>query len=120
MRSPIKWGDLLKRRGVESGKQRDERSVPIQTGGVFAEAVLSRASAPQKLDITRFWNWQDSPIPLSPSDIAPVANGSRGTAANLVPGRQTLERTANKSYGFHELNLYPLGYRAFESILTTS
>ena len=69
---PLKWGDLLKRRGVEPGKQRDERIVPIQTGGVFAEAVLDRANAAEKLDITRFWNWQDSPIPLSPTDIATV------------------------------------------------
>ena len=57
---------------MEPGKQRDERIVPIQTGGVFAEAVLDRANAAEKLDITRFWNWQDSPIPLSPTDIAPV------------------------------------------------
>ena len=46
--------------------------MPIQTGGVFAEAVLDRANAAEKLDITRFCNWQDSPIPLSLTDIAPV------------------------------------------------
>lgn len=84
---PLKWGDLLKRRGVEPGKQRDERVVPIQTGGVFAEAVLGRANSAEKLDITRFWNWQDSPIPLTPTEIAPVASGSRGTNETLTPGQ---------------------------------
>ena len=44
--------------------------VPLGTGGVFAEAVLGRSNAAEKLDITRFWDWQDSPIPLQPTEIA--------------------------------------------------
>ncbi|MEM9578540.1 MAG: hypothetical protein AAF999_16195 [Pseudomonadota bacterium] len=61
--------------------------VPVGTGGVFAEAVLGRANSAEKIDLTRFWNWQDSPIPLTPPEISPVATGSRAQAVNLIPGR---------------------------------
>jgi hypothetical protein len=79
------WGDLLKDRGIDFGKE-DTRLVPIPTGGVFAEAVLGRSNSAEKLDITRFWNWQDSPIPLQPPEIAPVSTGTRGTVDDLRPG----------------------------------
>lgn len=64
-----------------------EELVPISTGGVFAEAVLGRANSAEKIDLTRFWNWQDSPIPLTPPEIAPVQMGSRVQAVNLTPGK---------------------------------
>lgn len=80
------WGQLLESRELTLA-QRDERLVPIPTGGVFAEAVLGRSNSAEKLDITRFWNWQDSPIPLQPPEIAPVATGSRATAEDLRPGQ---------------------------------
>jgi hypothetical protein len=51
--------------------------VGIATNGVFAEAVLGRANAAEKIDLTRFWNWKESPIPILPTDIAPVATGTR-------------------------------------------
>src|SRR6185436_9409815 len=56
-------------------------------GGVFAEAVLGRSNSAEKLDITRFWNWQDSPIPLQPTEIAPISTGSRGAAEDLRAGQ---------------------------------
>jgi len=80
------WADLLRDRGIDFTKQ-ETRLIPIPTGGVFAEAVLGRSNAAEKLDITRFWNWQDSPIPLQPTEIAPVATGSRGTDEDLRPGQ---------------------------------
>ena len=67
--------------------QQDARLVPIPTGGVFAEAVLWRSNSAEKLDITRFWNWQDSPIPLAAPDIAPLQAGSRAQNVNLTPGQ---------------------------------
>lgn len=51
--------------------------VSLATDGVFAEAVLGRSNGAEKLDITRFWDWQSSPIPILPSEIAPVDTGSR-------------------------------------------
>ena len=65
----------------------NERLVPVATGGVFAEAVLGRSNSAEKLDITRFWNWQDSPIPLTATDIAPIATGSRAQPEDLKPGQ---------------------------------
>lgn len=47
--------------------------VAIPTGGVFAEAVLGRFNAAEKLDITRFSNWNDSPPPVKPPAIAPLS-----------------------------------------------
>ncbi|MGQ0766284.1 MAG: hypothetical protein ACT4OZ_11520 [Gemmatimonadota bacterium] len=83
----IPWGQLLEDRGLSSGSAGDERLIPIATGGVFAEAVLGRSNAAEKLDMTRFWHWEDSPIPLVPTEIAPVGTGSRGTAENLTTGQ---------------------------------
>ncbi|MEV6976829.1 hypothetical protein [Kitasatospora sp. NPDC093806] len=56
-------------------------TIAIATNGVFAEAVLGRANSAEKIDLTRFWNWKDSPIQITPADIAPVATGTR--AQNL-------------------------------------
>lgn len=62
-----------------------EDFVPLPSGGVFAEAVLGRANCAEKLDITRFWNWQDSPVPLQAPDIAAVQAGSRAQQDSTTP-----------------------------------
>src|SRR5262249_9768793 len=80
------WGQLLERRGL-SNMNIDRRLIPIPTGGVFAEAVLGRSNSAEKLDITRFWHWEDSPIPMLPTEIAPVQTGSRATPEDLTPGQ---------------------------------
>ena len=90
------WADLLRDRDIDFKKQ-DTRLVPIPTGGVFAEAVLGRSNSAEKLDITRFWNWQDSPIPLQPPEIAPVGTGTRHcqktcSPANSAPPSSTSSR----------------------------
>ncbi|MFL6726681.1 MAG: hypothetical protein ACJ8FS_09235 [Sphingomicrobium sp.] len=84
--SSLKWQELLAEKGIDQ-KTEDVRLIPIPSGGVFAEAVLGRSNCAEKLDITRFWNWQDSPIPLQPPEISPVMAGSRATDENLVPGQ---------------------------------
>jgi hypothetical protein len=58
--------------------------VAVPSAGVFAEAVLSRANAAEKLDVTRFWNWQDSPIPILPPEITPVGLDSRARDLDLT------------------------------------
>ncbi|GAA3545177.1 hypothetical protein AFL01nite_15820 [Aeromicrobium flavum] len=80
------WGTWLKDHGIVLGRPREDL-VPLGTGGTFAEAVLGRSNSAEKLDITRFWNWQDSPIPLAPTDIAAVQMGSRATAEDTSPGQ---------------------------------
>lgn len=47
----------------------DDTMIPLPTGGVFAEAVLGRSNAAEKLDLSRFWDWQESPIPILPPGI---------------------------------------------------
>ena len=51
------------------------RLVALPTGGVFAEGVLGRSNCAEKIDLTRFWNWQDSPPPIQAPDIAALQAG---------------------------------------------
>ena len=80
------WAALLRDREITRDRK-DQRIVPIPTGGVFAEAVLGRSNSAEKLDITRFWNWQDSPIPIQPPEISPVSAASRAQPETLTPGQ---------------------------------
>ena len=80
------WANFLNDHGITVGSSTED-IVPLPSGGVFAEAVLGRSNCAEKLDITRFWNWQDSAIPLQPTDIAAVQTGSRGTNEVLTPGQ---------------------------------
>lgn len=84
---PASWGDYLSNRGLEMEQASSVRIIPIPTGGVFAEAVLGRSNSAEKLDMTRFWHWQDSPIPLPPTEISPISTGSRATPEDLTPGQ---------------------------------
>lgn len=62
----------------------DELFLP--TSGVFAEAVLGRSNSAEKLDITRFYNWQDSPIPNSAPAVAKSdPNQERSQQQNVTP-----------------------------------
>ena len=62
-------------------------------------AVLGRSNSAEKLEYTRFWNWQDSPIPLQPPEIAPVATGSRATPEDLRPGQLARFRVPQAPFG---------------------
>lgn len=46
-------------------------TIALPTKGVLGEAVLGRCSSAEKIDLTRFWNWQDSPSDTAPA-ISPV------------------------------------------------
>lgn len=50
----------------------NERLVTLPTRGVFAEAKLGHCNASEEIDNTRFWDWQQSPIPHLAPEIAPV------------------------------------------------
>ena len=80
------WREWLERRGLDRPAPKTE-IIPLPSGGVFAEAVLGRYNAAEKVDLTRFWNWQDSPIPIAAPDIAPVQAGSRAEPEDLRPGQ---------------------------------
>ncbi len=80
------WRAFMASRGLRIGEAKVD-IVPLSSGGIFAEAVLGRFNCAEKLDITRFFNWQDSPIPIQPTDIAAIQTGTRGTAENVTPGQ---------------------------------
>lgn len=39
--------------------------ISLPSDGIHAEGVLGRANTAEKFDFTRFWDWQESPIPLT-------------------------------------------------------
>ena len=76
------WQQFLASAGLlGAGPRRELMLMP--TGGVFAEAVLGRSVSAERLDITRFFDWQESPIPLVASEIAPLQAGSRAEDVDL-------------------------------------
>jgi hypothetical protein len=58
-------------------------TIALPTRGVLGEAVLGRCSSAEKIDLTRFWNWQDSPSDTAPA-ISPVTLPT--TTPSLVAG----------------------------------
>jgi hypothetical protein len=44
--------------------------IALPTRGVLGEAVLGHCSSAEKIDLTRFWNWQDSPADTAPAIAA--------------------------------------------------
>jgi hypothetical protein len=57
----------------------------LPTRGVLGEAVLGHCPSAEKIDLTRFWNWQDSPSDTAPT-ISPVTlpTTSSSIAAGLT------------------------------------
>jgi hypothetical protein len=60
-------------------------SIVLPSGGLFGEAVLGQAISAEKIDLTRFWNWQDSPIPILPPELSPMSMGSRARDVTFSP-----------------------------------
>jgi hypothetical protein len=58
--------------------------VSLPTRGVLGEAVLGHCPSAEKIDLTRFWNWQDSPTDQAP-EISPVALTPSGVGALTGP-----------------------------------
>jgi hypothetical protein len=59
--------------------------IALPTRGVLGEGVLGSSPSAEKIDLTRFWNWQDSPADAAPS-ISPVTlpAGSPSLTAGLT------------------------------------
>jgi Papain-like cysteine protease AvrRpt2 len=54
--------------------------ISIPTSGVFAEAVLGRCNSCEIIDDSRFWHWEDAPIPDRPTAIGALSLASRRQA----------------------------------------
>lgn len=60
--------------------------ISLPTRGVFAEAVLGKCNSCEQIDNSRFWRFEEEPIPDSPTAIAALSTDSRRRAApNLTP-----------------------------------
>lgn len=56
----------------------DPMRISLPTRGVYAEAVMGQCNSCEKKDETRFWRWEESPIPDSPStQILPLNTDTR-------------------------------------------
>lgn len=49
-----------------------ERLITMPTRGVFAEGKLGHCNVAEEIDNTRFWKWEEHPIPIQAPEIAPV------------------------------------------------
>jgi len=68
-------------------EENDPQRVSLPTKGVYAESVMGKCNACEEKDETRFWRWEESPIPDSPNtQILPLDTGSRrADPGNLQP-----------------------------------
>ena len=79
--------------------------ISLPTKGVLGEAVLGHCSSAEKIDLTRFWNWQDSPadeateitgVTLRPSGVgALTAPNALGGIAPIIQNVTAGEAPAN-------------------------
>ncbi|MFK7830920.1 MAG: hypothetical protein AB8B57_14170 [Congregibacter sp.] len=53
-------------------KLKREATVFLPGQGLFAEAVLGLSNSAEYINLRRYWNWQDSPIPNPAPGIAPL------------------------------------------------
>lgn len=49
-----------------------EKLITLPTRGVFAEGKLGHCNISEEIDNTRFWKWEEHPIPIQAPDINPV------------------------------------------------
>ena len=75
-----------------------QSTIALPTQGVLGEAVLGHCASAEKIDLTRFWNWQDSPADTAPA-ISPVTlpttSGSIATGLTAPNSLTTLPPLIN-------------------------
>ena len=87
-----------------------QTTIAVPTGGVFGEAVLGQAVSAEKIDLSRFWNWKDSMIPILPTSINPLT-ASTPTMQNLSAEPGKLDESSAKLGQLQELPA-PSGFGA--------
>lgn len=59
----------------------------IPTKGVYAEAIMGKCNSCEEIEDQRFWRWEESPIPDSPTAINPIDTSSRRSEVPVLqPG----------------------------------
>lgn len=73
-------------RHLYAGGSAPPMRISVPTKGVFAEAVLGKCNSCEIIDDTRFWRFQEEPIPDQPTPIEALSTDSRRrTPPNLAP-----------------------------------
>ncbi len=68
----------------EKGFKETPFRISIPTKGVFAEAVMGACNSCEKIDNTRYWKWDEHPIPNTPTAIDSVSADSRRAEPSLL------------------------------------
>jgi hypothetical protein len=55
----------------------DPFRICFPTNGIYAEAVMGACNSCEKIDDTRYWKWEEHPIPNKPTEIQPISTASR-------------------------------------------
>ncbi len=71
---------------ISVSERPEVRLVGLPTRGIFAETLLSNCNACEKRDVTRFWDWTESPCPDKAPTIEGVKPGPQGQMPNLQQG----------------------------------
>jgi hypothetical protein len=59
-------------KNIALASSRSERLITLPTRGVFAEGKLGHCNISEEIDNTRFWKWEEHPIPIEAPGINPV------------------------------------------------
>lgn len=89
--------------------------ISIPTKGVFAESVMGACNSCEKIDNTRYWKWEEHPIPNSPAAINPVSLDSRYQDSSLLTPSQMAEAMLKMQEGNKLPDPTGLG-KAFEEL----
>jgi hypothetical protein len=81
-------------------------SITLPARGVLGEAVLGSCDSSEKIDLTRFWNWQDSP-PDTATDPAQLATLFAGGNQLVGPGGATAPSTLSNTGSMMTINQGP-------------
>jgi hypothetical protein len=66
--------------------------IALPTHGVLGEAVLGQCPSAEKIDITRFWNWQDSASDTAPQIAPSTLPTTSPSIATGLTGPNTLQQ----------------------------
>ncbi|HUM46660.1 MAG TPA: hypothetical protein PLD84_07025, partial [Chitinophagales bacterium] len=79
-------GELIPLLDYYQQEPMDPIHISVPTKGVFAEAMMGKCNSCEVIDEKRFWRWEQSPIPDSPTAINPISLDSRrADPGNLQP-----------------------------------
>jgi hypothetical protein len=85
---------------LELTSSKSERLITLPTRGVFAEGKLGHCNISEEIDNTRFWKWEEHPIPVKAPDInpiTPITPQPQQVTAAPTPFPQSLVNIVNPS-----------------------